>query len=175
MNTAKKFGGTIHLTRNLRGLTKGNMSADELTQLRADNRELLGVLQWFQDQLADDSAIDMGKMLDELEQRARTAIAQCDRRCSMTPQKAYEKRYTGVDGGQHTWDAAPPHVKDLWLAAWTIAWAMGEQQGREDCAKLLEGTDLGGLKDTPQIQAWFASLLIGYTTAIRSFGAGDKA
>ena len=53
----------------------------------------------------------------------------------MTPQQAYEKRYANIDGGQHTWDAAPPHVKEMWLAAWTIAWAMGEEAGREAVAR----------------------------------------
>ena len=48
----------------------------------------------------------------------------------MTPQEAYEKRYANIDGGQHTWDAAPPHVKEMWLAAWTIAWAMAESGER---------------------------------------------
>jgi hypothetical protein len=37
--------------------------------------DLLAVLTWFQDQLADDSAIDMGRMLDEMERRARHATA----------------------------------------------------------------------------------------------------
>jgi hypothetical protein len=36
----------------------------------------------------------------------------------MTPKEAYEKWYTHLDGGRHTWDAAPPHVKEMWRAAW---------------------------------------------------------
>lgn len=52
----------------------------------------------------------------------------------MTPQEAYEKRYAHIDGGQHTWDVAPPHIKEQWLAAWTIGWAMGEEAGREAVA-----------------------------------------
>jgi hypothetical protein len=56
----------------------------------------------------------------------------------MTPQDAYEKRYANIDVGQHTWDAAPKHVKDMWLAAWTIAWAMAESNEREACAKVVE-------------------------------------
>lgn len=44
----------------------------------------------------------------------------------ITPQQAYEKRYAAIDNGQHTWEAAPDHVKDLWLAAWTIAWVQAE-------------------------------------------------
>ena len=57
----------------------------------------------------------------------------------MTPQQAYEKRYAAIDGGQHTWDAAPPHVKEMWLAAWTIAWAMAESGEREACADVCDG------------------------------------
>ena len=57
----------------------------------------------------------------------------------MTPQQAYEKRYAHIDGGQHTWDAAPPHVKEMWLAAWTIAWAMGEEAEREAWAEICDG------------------------------------
>jgi len=56
----------------------------------------------------------------------------------MTPQEAYEKRYSNLDNGQHTWEAAPPHVKDMWLAAWTIAWAIAEATEREECAKVCE-------------------------------------
>lgn len=56
----------------------------------------------------------------------------------MTPQEAYEKRYANIDGGQHTWDAAPPHVKEMWLAAWTIAWAMAESGEREACAEICD-------------------------------------
>lgn len=56
----------------------------------------------------------------------------------MTPQQAYEKRYANVDNGCHIWDAAPPHVQDLWLAAWTIAWSMAEHEERAACASLCE-------------------------------------
>lgn len=56
----------------------------------------------------------------------------------MTPQQAYEKRYAHIDNGQHTWEAAPQHVKDMWLAAWTIAWAIAESTEREACAKVCE-------------------------------------
>ena len=52
----------------------------------------------------------------------------------MTPQEAYEKRYAAIDNGQHTWDAAPPHVKEMWLAAWTMA----ESGEREACAQICE-------------------------------------
>lgn len=38
----------------------------------------------------------------------------------MTPELAYEKRYAAVDNGAHTWAVAPQHVKEMWLAAWTI-------------------------------------------------------
>jgi hypothetical protein len=56
----------------------------------------------------------------------------------MTPKQAYEKRYAHIDNGQHTWEAAPPHVKDLWQAAWTIAWAIAEETEREACAKVCD-------------------------------------
>ena len=56
----------------------------------------------------------------------------------MTPQQAYEKRYAHVDGGSHTWEAAAPHVKDLWMAAWTIAWAIAEETERDACARACE-------------------------------------
>lgn len=49
----------------------------------------------------------------------------------MTPQEAYEKRYAHIDNGIHTWEAAPPHVKEHWMAAWTIGWAMGEEAARK--------------------------------------------
>jgi hypothetical protein len=52
----------------------------------------------------------------------------------MTPQAAYEKRYAHLDHGQHTWDAAPPHVQEMWLAAW----AMAESVEREACAQICE-------------------------------------
>lgn len=60
----------------------------------------------------------------------------------MTPQQAYEKRYAHIDNGQHTWEAAPPHVKDMWLAAWTIAWAIAESTERYACAKVCFDTGL---------------------------------
>ena len=61
----------------------------------------------------------------------------------MTPQDAYEKRYSDIDNGQHTWEAAPPHVKEMWLAAWTIAWVMAEAAEREACAKVAENGLIG--------------------------------
>ena len=56
----------------------------------------------------------------------------------MTPQEAYKKRYAAINNGQHTWDAAPPHVKEMWLAAWTMAWAMAESGEREACAQICD-------------------------------------
>ena len=41
---------------------------------------------------------------------------------------------------------------------------------REACAKLLETTDLGGLKDNPAMQSWVAEMLLAYVKAIRSRG-----
>jgi hypothetical protein len=39
---------------------------------------------------------------------------------------------------------------------------------REACAKLLETTDLGGLKDNPEMQSWVAEMLLAYVKAIRA-------
>ena len=41
---------------------------------------------------------------------------------------------------------------------------------REACAKLLEITDLGGLKDNPAMQSWVAEMLLAYVKAIRARG-----
>jgi hypothetical protein len=41
---------------------------------------------------------------------------------------------------------------------------------REACAKLLETTDLGGLKDNPAMQSWVADMLLAYVKAIRARG-----
>ena len=41
---------------------------------------------------------------------------------------------------------------------------------REACAKLLETTDLGGLKDNPEMQSWVAEILLAYVKAIRARG-----
>ena len=41
---------------------------------------------------------------------------------------------------------------------------------REACAKLLEKTDLGGLKDNPAMQSWVAEMLLAYAEAIRTRG-----
>jgi hypothetical protein len=42
------------------------------------------------------------------------------------------------------------------------------EKEREACAKLLETTDLGGLKDNPAIQSWVAEMLLAYVKAIRA-------
>jgi len=47
-----------------------------------------------------------------------------------------------------------------------IRWAMNQE--REACAKLLETTDLGGLKDNPAMQSWVAEMLLAYVKAIRA-------
>jgi len=44
------------------------------------------------------------------------------------------------------------------------------QHEREACAKLLETTDLGGLKDNPAMQSWVAEMLLAYVKAIRARG-----
>ena len=49
-----------------------------------------------------------------------------------------------------------------------IRWAMNQE--REECAKLLETTDLGGLKDNPAMQSWVAEMLLAYVNAIRARG-----
>ena len=41
---------------------------------------------------------------------------------------------------------------------------------REACAKLLETTDLGGLKDNLAMQSWVAEMLLAYVKAIRARG-----
>ena len=56
----------------------------------------------------------------------------------MTPQDAYEKRYAHIDNGQHTWEAAPQHVKNMWLDAWTIAWVIAESTEREAIIGIIE-------------------------------------
>ena len=56
----------------------------------------------------------------------------------MTPEEAYEKRYAHIDNGQHTWDAAPAHVKEMWLAAW----AMAESGERAACAAMCDPGDM---------------------------------
>jgi len=49
-----------------------------------------------------------------------------------------------------------------------IRWAMNQE--REACAKLLETTDLGGLKGNPAMQSWVAEMLLAYVKAIRARG-----
>jgi len=49
-----------------------------------------------------------------------------------------------------------------------IRWAMNQE--REACAKLLETTDLGGLKDNLAMQSWVAEMLLAYVKAIRARG-----
>jgi len=41
---------------------------------------------------------------------------------------------------------------------------------REACAKLLETTDLSGLKDNPAMQSWVAEMLLAYVKVIRARG-----
>ena len=49
-----------------------------------------------------------------------------------------------------------------------IRWAINQE--REECAQLLETTDLGGLKDNPAMQSWVAEMLLAYVKAIRARG-----
>ena len=44
---------------------------------------------------------------------------------------------------------------------------------REACARLLELTDLGQLKDYPEVQIGIANILFTYTKAIRARGQHD--
>lgn len=41
---------------------------------------------------------------------------------------------------------------------------------REECAKMIETTDLGGLSADPKFQNWIAFLLFNYAAAIRARG-----
>ena len=50
-----------------------------------------------------------------------------------------------------------------------LEWQIAEKE-REACAKLLERTDLGGLKDNPAMQSWVAEMLLAYVKAIRARG-----
>jgi hypothetical protein len=51
-----------------------------------------------------------------------------------------------------------------------IAWSNGVFIEREACAKLLERTDLGGLKSDVWLQNYTATILDGYAKAIRARG-----
>ena len=57
------------------------------------------------------------------------------------------------------------NIKDLEAFAKLVA-----EKEREACAKLLETTDLGGLKDNPAMQKWVADMLLAYVKAIRARG-----
>lgn len=61
----------------------------------------------------------------------------------MKPQEAYEKRYAHIDGGQHTWDAVPNNLQDMWLAAWAIAWAMATQDAYAGCLRIKRDAEDG--------------------------------
>jgi hypothetical protein len=57
-----------------------NAEANDRSEQRANARliaaapEMFAALQWFDEQMRDDSALDMGKLINEMEQRTRTAI-----------------------------------------------------------------------------------------------------
>jgi hypothetical protein len=58
-----------------------NAEANDRSEQRANARliaaapEMFAALQWFDEQMRDDSALDMGKLINEMEQRTRAAIA----------------------------------------------------------------------------------------------------
>ena len=54
--------------------------------------------------------------------------------------------------------------------AWYLLANKVQEKEREACAKLLETTDLGGLKDNPAMQSWVADMLLAYVNAIRARG-----
>jgi hypothetical protein len=64
-----------------------------------------------------------------------------------------------------TYGNSDVHITDLERFAKLVA-----AKEREACAKLLETTDLGGLKDTPEMQKWVADMLLAYINAIRARG-----
>jgi hypothetical protein len=57
-----------------------NAEANDRREQRANARliaaapEMFAALQWFDEQMRDDSALDMGKLINEMEQRTRAAI-----------------------------------------------------------------------------------------------------
>lgn len=57
-----------------------NAEANDRGEQRANARliaaapEMFAALQWFDEQMRDDSALDMGKLINEMEQRTRAAI-----------------------------------------------------------------------------------------------------
>ena len=65
------------------------------------------------------------------------------------------------EGGMENW------VPDN---AWFLFANKVQEKEREACAKLLETTDLGGLKDNPAMQSWVADMLLAYVKAIRARG-----
>jgi hypothetical protein len=61
---------------------------------------------------------------------------------------------------------------DNWVMdnAWYLLANKVQGKEREACAKLLETTDLSGLKDNPKMQSWVAEMLLAYVKAIRARG-----
>ena len=53
-----------------------------------------------------------------------------------------------------------------------VRWAVNEAEKteREACARILEQTDLSGIKDNPSMQKWVADMLLAYANAIRARG-----
>lgn len=55
------------------------------------------------------------------------------------------------------------------VPAWVIKLVQDAvSEEREACAKLIESTDLGALKDDTKLQNWIAALLFSYAAAIRA-------
>jgi len=72
-------------------------------------------------------------------------------------------RQAGVRDDEHTFEFS--QYKYLERFAKLVA-----EKEREACAKLLEKTDLGGLKDNLAMQSWVAEMLLAYAKAIRARG-----
>jgi hypothetical protein len=54
--------------------TMSESATPEQAELLAAAPGMFAALQWFDEQMRDDSALDMGKLINEMEQRTRAAI-----------------------------------------------------------------------------------------------------
>ena len=94
-------------------------------------------------------------------------------------QRSGWRKRTIMEMAREAWaEAGEGWVADAWFddrakafeafAAMVRADAIAEE--REACAKLLENTDLSGLKNNPSAQKFIAELLHAYVIAIRARG-----